>query len=297
MIAVIKLYWCNIKPYLLCTQTDYRETQGNRFGKCEVCYSKNVEAFCNKKGEIRMIVAYYGGYGMSRLGYYGFDWTYLLLIAGVILSMMVSSKMKATADKYSRVRSYSGMTGAEAATRILQAAGISYVKVQPVSGHLTDHYDPRTKTVNLSESSYRQTSLTAIGVAAHECGHAIQDAQEYAPLNLRSALVPVANFGSRLSWPIFVLGLFMGITPLTTIGILLFTAAVLFQLVTLPVEFNASSRALVMLENTGIMGQGELDGTKKVLRAAAMTYVAALASSALQLLRLILLAGGRRRDD
>ncbi len=244
-----------------------------------------------------MIVAYYGGYGMSRLGYYGFDWTYLLLIAGVVLSMLVSSKMKSTAAKYSRVRSHCGMTGAEAATRILQAAGISYIKVQPVSGQLTDHYDPRTKTVNLSESSYHQTSLTAIGVAAHECGHAIQDAQEYAPLNIRSALVPVANFGSRLSWPIFFAGLLFGVTPLLTLGIILFSAAVLFQLVTLPVEFNASSRALTMLESTGIMYQDELKGTKKVLKAAAMTYVAALASSALQLLRLIILAGGRRRDD
>ena len=234
---------------------------------------------------------------MGGLGYYGYDWTYLLLIAGIVISMIVSSKMKSTASKYSHVRSHSGMTGAEAATRILQAAGISYVKVQPVSGQLTDHYDPGTKTVHLSESSYRQTSLTAIGVAAHECGHAIQDAEEYAPLNIRSALVPVANFGSRLSWPVFILGLVMGLEPLTTIGILLFTAAVLFQLVTLPVEFNASSRALVMLENTGIMGQEELGGTKKVLKAAAMTYVAALASSALQLLRLVLLAGGRRRDD
>lgn len=244
-----------------------------------------------------MVLAYYSGYGMSRLGYYGFDWTYLLLLAGVIISAIVSSKMQSTANKYSRIRSYSGMTGAEAATRILAAAGISYVKVQPIAGHLTDHYDPRTKTVNLSQSSYGQTSLTAIGVAAHECGHAIQDAQEYAPLNLRSALVPVANFGSRLSWPAFLFGLITGIRPLITIGILLFTAAVVFQLVTLPVEFNASSRALEMLAHTGIMGQEEISGTKKVLRAAAMTYVAALAASALQLLRLILLAGGRRRDD
>ena len=244
-----------------------------------------------------MIVAYYGGYGMSRMGYFGFDWTYLLLIVGMVLSVLVSSKMKSTASKYSRVRSHSGMTGAEAAERILHAAGISYVKVQPVSGQLTDHYDPRTKTVNLSETSYRQSSLTAIGVSAHDCGHAIQDAQEYAPLNIRSALVPVANFGSQLSWPIFVAGLFLGITPLTTLGILLFTAAVLFQLITLPVELNASSRALNMLENTGIMYQDELRDTKKVLKAAAMTYVAALASSALQLLRLVLLAGGRKRDD
>ena len=244
-----------------------------------------------------MILAYYGGYGMSGLGYYGFDWTYLLLIAGMVISMIVSSKMQSTSAKYSRVYSRSRMTGAEAAARILQAAGITDVQIQAVPGQLTDHYDPRTKTVRLSDTSYHQTSLTAIGVAAHECGHAIQDAKEYAPLRLRSALVPAANFASKLSWPIFFLGLIMGIAPLTTIGILLFSAAVIFQLVTLPVEYNASSRALVMLENTGIMGQDELHGTKKVLNAAALTYVAALASSALQLFRLVLLAGGRRRDD
>lgn len=244
-----------------------------------------------------MITAYYGGYGMNRMLYYGFDWTYLLLIAGMVISLLVSANMKSTVSKYSRIRSYSGLTGAEAASRILRASGVTGVSIQPISGQLTDHYDPRTKVVRLSESSYNSTSLTAVGVAAHECGHAIQDAVSYGPLKIRSALVPIANFGSQLSWPIFFAGLIFSMEALTTLGIILFSAAVLFQLVTLPVEFNASSRALKMLASTGIMRQEEIGGSKKVLRAAAMTYVAALASSILQLLRLIILAGGRRRDD
>lgn len=244
-----------------------------------------------------MITAYYGGYGMNRMFYYGFDWTYLLLIAGLVLSLLVSANMNSTVAKYSRVRSHSGLTGAEAASRILRAAGVTGVSVQPTSGQLTDHYDPRTKVVRLSETSYNSSSLTAVGVAAHECGHAIQDAYNYGPLKLRSAIVPIANFGSQLSWPIFFAGLIFSIQALTTLGIVLFSAAVLFQLVTLPVELNASSRALKMLESTGIMHTEELKGSKKVLKAAAMTYVAALASSILQLLRLIILAGGRRRDN
>lgn len=244
-----------------------------------------------------MITAYYGGYGMNRMFYYGFDWTYLLLLAGVILSLVVSGKMKSTVAKYSSVRSHSGLTGAEAASRILRLAGVTGVSIQPTTGQLTDHYDPRTKVVRLSETSYNSSSLTAIGVAAHECGHAIQDAYNYGPLKLRSTIVPIANFGSQLSWPIFFAGLIFSIQALTTLGIVLFSAAVLFQLVTLPVELNASSRALKMLESTGIMHTEELKGSKKVLKAAAMTYVAALAASILQLLRLIILAGGRRRDN
>lgn len=243
-----------------------------------------------------MVVAYYGGYGMNRLAF-GFDWTILLLILGMVLSLAVSGMMKATTAKYSRIQSRSGLTGAEAASRILRAANITDVSVRGISGQLTDHYDPRTKTVNLSESSYQNSSLTAVGVAAHECGHAIQDATGYAPLKMRSAIVPVANFGSTLSWPVFIFGLFSGISALTTLGIILFLGAVIFQLVTLPVEFNASSRAIKMLEGTGIMQQEELNGSRKVLKAAAMTYVAALAASILQLLRLIILSGGRRRDD
>lgn len=236
------------------------------------------------------------GYGYGY-GYYGFDSTYLLLILGMLLALAASGLLKSTYAKYKRVRSASGMTGEEAARRILRAAGITDVEVRPVAGTLTDHYDPRNKTVNLSQDIYGKTSLAAVGVAAHECGHAIQHATGYALLNLRSAIVPAANFGSQLSWPIFFVGLVAGIQPLTTLGIILFSLAVLFQLVTLPVEINASSRALKMLQSTGILGASEVSGARKVLAAAAMTYVAALAQSILQLLRLLILAGGRRRDD
>ncbi|MGN8886661.1 zinc metallopeptidase [Blautia sp. HCP28S3_G10] len=236
------------------------------------------------------------GYGYGY-GFYGFDPTYILLVIGMLLSLAASAKLKSTFAQYRRVRSASGLTGEQAARRILMAAGITDVAVRSIPGSLTDHYDPRTRTVNLSQDSYGQTSLAAVGVAAHECGHAIQHATNYAPLDFRSALVPVANFGSNLSWPIFIIGLFAGLRPLTTAGIVLFSLAVLFQLVTLPVEINASSRALKMLQSTGILGSDETKGARKVLTAAAMTYVAALAASILQLLRLVILAGGRRRDD
>ena len=236
------------------------------------------------------------GYGYGY-GFYGFDPTYILLVIGMLLSLAASAKLKSTFAQYRRVRSASGLTGEQAARRILMAAGITDVAVRSIPGSLTDHYDPRTRTVNLSQDSYGQTSLAAVGVAAHECGHAIQHATNYAPLDFRSALVPVANFGSNLTWPIFIIGLFAGLRPLTTAGIVLFSLAVLFQLVTLPVEINASSRALKMLQSTGILGSDETKGARKVLTAAAMTYVAALAASILQLLRLVILAGGRRRDD
>lgn len=228
-------------------------------------------------------------------GYY-FDPTYFLLIIGMLLSMAASARVKSTFAIYSRVRSTSGLTGADAARRILHMAGITDVTVVPISGSLTDHYDPRNKQLALSQDVYDRTSVAAIGVAAHECGHAIQDAQNYVPLNLRSAIVPVANIGSTLSWPLFLAGLILSIRPLLTLGILLFSFAVLFQLVTLPVEFNASARALKMLGSSGMLGTDEVKGAKKVLTAAALTYVAALASSILQLLRLIILAGGRERD-
>ena len=228
-------------------------------------------------------------------GYY-FDPTYFLLIIGMILSMAASARVKSTFSIYSRVRSASGLTGAEAARRILHMAGITDVTVVPISGSLTDHYDPRNKQLALSQDVYDRTSVAAIGVAAHECGHAIQDAQNYVPLNLRSAIVPVANIGSTLSWPLFLAGPILSIRPLLTLGILLFSFAVLFQLVTLPVEFNASARALKMLGSSGMLGTDEVKSAKKVLTAAALTYVAALASSILQLLRLIILAGGRDRD-
>ena len=229
--------------------------------------------------------------------YYYMDPTYILVLIGVVICMAASSKMNRTFQKYSRVRSHNGMTGREAAERILHSQGIYDVRVEHVSGNLTDHYDPRTKRLALSQDVYGRTSVAAVCVAAHECGHAIQHNINYAPLNIRSAIVPVANIGSSLSWPIFLLGLIFSIPALTTVGIVLFSLAVLFQLVTLPVEFNASSRALKMLESTGILSHEENKGAKKVLTAAALTYVAALASSILQLLRLLILSGGRRRDD
>ena len=234
---------------------------------------------------------------MSYGYYYGMNGTYLLLILAAVISLAASAKLKTTFSKYSRKRSASGLTGQQAAIRILRSAGITDVQVVPVSGSLTDHYDPRSKRVCLSESIYGQTSLAAVGVAAHECGHAIQHATNYAPLNIRSAIVPAANLGSNLSWPIFLFGLILSFRPLLTAGILLFSLALLFQLVTLPVEFNASRRALSMLESTGILSHEENSGARKVLTAAALTYVAAVAGSLLQLLRMVMLSrGGRRRD-
>lgn len=237
---------------------------------------------------------YYGGYGYYG---YGFDWTYLLVIVGALLSAWASARVNSTFSKYSRVRSMTGMTGAEAARRILQSQGVYDVAIQSVKGSLTDHYNPTNKTLNLSESVYGSTSVAAIGVAAHECGHAIQDNVGYVPLRLRAAFVPVANFGSKLSWPLIVLGLICGASSFIQIGIWLFVLALLFQVITLPVEFNASGRAIDLLDQLGILSEQEIPHTKKVLGAAALTYVAAVAASLLQLLRLLILFGGRRRDD
>lgn len=237
-------------------------------------------------------------YGYRYGGYYGylFDPTMLLVYAGLILSLAASAMVNNTFRKYSKVRSALGLTGAAAAQRVLHSAGIYDVSIERIGGSLTDHYDPRTKTLRLSESTYGSNSVAAVCVAAHECGHAIQHQVSYAPLVLRSTLVPAANFGSTLSWPLFLMGLIFSIRPLLMVGILLFSLAVLFQLVTLPVELNASRRALRVLEDGHILGEQELSGGRKVLRAAAMTYVAGLVASVLQLLRLIILAGGRRRD-
>lgn len=228
---------------------------------------------------------------------YYFDPTYILVIIGVILSLVASAKVKSTFAKYSRVGSMSGMTGAEAARRILQSSGIYDVQIQRVSGDLTDHYDPRSKVLRLSDTVYGQTSVAAIGVAAHECGHAIQHNRSYIPLKIRGALVPVVNFGSTISWPLILIGLlFAKSQTLIYLGIFLFAFAVLFQIVTLPVEFNASRRAIAQLGETGILFGEELKSSKKVLNAAALTYVAAAAASILQLLRLLILFGGRNRD-
>lgn len=228
--------------------------------------------------------------------YYGFDSTYLLVLIGVVICLMASAKMNSTFNRYSRVRSASGMTGRDAAQRILQSAGIYDVRVEHVAGNLSDHYDPRSKVLRLSDATYNSTSVAAIGVAAHECGHAMQHAHGYAPLKLRSILVPVASFGSNIAWPLILIGLFIGGSSLLNLGILAFSMAVIFQLVTLPVEFNASRRAMQVLGSTGILYGDELHATRKVLSAAALTYVASAASAILQLLRLVLLFGGRRDD-
>ena len=226
-----------------------------------------------------------------------FDPTYILVLIGVMLSLAASSKVNSTYSRYARVGARCGMTGAEAARQLLNSQGIYDVTIRRVPGHLSDHYDPRTRTVNLSDSVYGATSIAAIGVAAHECGHAIQDADSYAPLKIRGALVPVANFGATLSWPLIILGLFMGSgSVLIQIGILMFSVSVLFQLVTLPVEFNASSRAVRLLDENGILVGQEVGQTRQVLSAAALTYVAAAAASILQLLRLLILFGNRRDE-
>ena len=228
-----------------------------------------------------------------------FDPTYILVLIGVVICLIASAKMNSTFSRYSRVRNHSGMTGRDAAEQILHREGLYDVRIEHISGNLTDHYDPRTKTLRLSDATYNSTSVAALGVAAHECGHAIQHAKGYAPLQIRGALVPVANFGSMAAWPLIIIGLFMNgntASLLINLGILLFSAAVLFQIVTLPVEFNASSRAIRILETSGMLYPEELSQTKAVLRAAAMTYVASAASMILQLLRLLIISGGRRDD-
>ena len=229
-----------------------------------------------------------------------FDPSYVLILIGLLLSMAASAKVNSTYARYARVGARCGMTGAEAAKRLLNSQGIYDVTVRRVPGKLTDHYDPRNKTVNLSESVYGSTSIAAIGVAAHECGHAMQDAGGYVPLRVRGALVPVANFGAQISWPLILIGILFSSgssSMLITLGILMFSLAVLFQLVTLPVEFNASSRAVNLLDRTGILAGQEVGQTRQVLSAAALTYVAAAAASILQLLRLLYLFGGNRRRD
>ena len=235
---------------------------------------------------------------MGYLGYYYYDATYLLVILGAVLSMIASARVNGTFSQYSRVRSMSGMTGAQAARRILDKNGLYDVKVEHIRGNLTDHYDPRTKVLRLSDATYASGSVAAIGVAAHECGHAVQDKESYAPLRIRTALVPAANLGCKLGIPLVILGLILGLnSTLAMIGVWIFAISVLFQIVTLPVEYNASGRALRMLEDYHILGGQETEMARKVLGAAALTYVAAAASSVLQLLRLWILAGGNRRDD
>ena len=230
--------------------------------------------------------------------FYYYDPTYILVLIGAVLSLWASATVKSTYNKYSRVYSYSGLTGAQADAQILRQAGIYDVRIEHVSGNLTDHYDPKARVLRLSDSVYGSNSVAAIGVAAHECGHAIQDQEDYVPLRFRSAFVPVANLGTQVAFPILLLGVFLGSSHfLIQVGLLCFFFGVLFQLITLPVEFNASGRAVRILRETGMMSDDELSKTKKVLSAAAMTYVAAAAASILSMLRLIILFGGNRRRD
>lgn len=229
--------------------------------------------------------------------YYIWDWTYALVLIGVGLSLYASFRVRTTFQRYAKVKSLSGMTGEQAAERILQSAGIYDVTIRHVRGELNDHYDPRNKTLNLSDSVYGSTSVAAVGVAAHECGHAIQHDRGYAPLRIRSVLAPVASFGANISWPLILLGLLISyFSMLVEIGIWMFAIAVAFQVITLPVEFDASRRAVELLGNNGILYSEEVSGARKVLKAAALTYVAAAASAILQLLRLVVLFGNRRRD-
>lgn len=235
--------------------------------------------------------------------YYGFDWTYIVIILPcMLLSMWASSRVNSTFKKYSNQYSARRLTGADAARRVLNSHGVHNVRIERISGNLTDHYDPKGNVIRLSDSVYDNTSTAAIGVACHEAGHAVQYAQNYGPIKLRAAIVPVTNLGSKLAMPLILIGLalsFLGNFSYTVVylGIACFSLSVIFQLITLPVEFNASRRALRAIEDGQILTDEELKGAKKTLSAAAMTYVAATAVAMAQLLRLLVLFGGRRRDD
>lgn len=232
-----------------------------------------------------------------HLGYFYLDPLYIILIVpALVLTALAQANVSSTFSRYSKVRTGRGMTGAQAARAILDANGLSGVRVEHISGNLTDHYDPRQNVIRLSDGVYSSPTVAAVGVAAHEAGHAVQYGVGYLPIRLRNSLVGVANFGSRLSMPLILLGFIVGFQPLVNIGILLFSGIALFQLVTLPVELNASSRALAIIDGQSLLEGDERQGARKVLTAAALTYVAALIMSLLQLLRL-LLRFGRRRDD
>ena len=224
------------------------------------------------------------------------DSTYFLVLIGAVISMIASWNVKHTFSKFSRTPNMRGLTADHVAATILRLSGITDVRIERIRGDLTDHYSPTEKVLRLSDSVYGQTSVAALGVAAHECGHAIQHHTAYAPLKLRSLSVPMANIGSALSWPLILLGILLGFTGLAQAGVFLFSFVVLFQLITLPVEFNASRRAMAVLERANLLQGEELTGARKVLSAAAMTYVAAVASSILQLLRLVLLTQRSNRD-
>jgi len=223
-----------------------------------------------------------------------FDATYLILIPAILFSLWAQSQVKNTYARYSR--EFAGLTGAEAARMVLEMNGVSGVTIEPVAGELTDHFDPKSNVIRLSQGVYNVTSVAAVGVAAHEAGHAVQYAVGYSPIKIRTAIIPVTQIGSYLSWPLLLIGLVLGSETLAMAGVLLFCAVVAFQLVTLPVEFNASNRALEALGASGYLKEEQLNGAGKVLRAAAMTYVAALAQAVAQLLRLLLIANRNRRD-
>ena len=235
--------------------------------------------------------------------FYGFDWTYLYIVLPcLILAMLASAKVNSTFRRYSKQISMRHITGKDAAMRVLQANGVTNVRVERISGNLTDHFDPKSNVIRLSDSVYDNTSTAAIGVACHEAGHAVQYAQQYFPIKIRSAIIPITNIGSRLAMPLILLGVLFGVGgaysyTLVYVGIACFSLSLVFQLVTLPVEFNASRRAMQAIEDTGLLTDEEQRGARKTLTAAAMTYVAAVAVAAAQLFRLILLFGGRRRND
>ncbi len=223
-----------------------------------------------------------------------FDSTYLILIPAILFALWAQSRVKSTYAKYSK--EFAGLTGAEAARMVLEMNGVNDVDIRPIAGELTDHFDPKTNTISLSQGVYNVTSVAAVGIAAHEAGHAVQYAVGYSPIKLRTAIIPVTNIGSYLSWPLLLIGVLLGNQTLAMAGVLLFCAVVLFQLITLPVEFNASNRALDTLGASGYLQPEQLNGAGKVLRAAAMTYVAALAQALAQLLRLLMIANRSRRD-
>ena len=234
--------------------------------------------------------------------FYGYDWTYLVLVLPfVILSLIASHNVNSTFDKYSKIRSHRGLTGAQAAARVLQANGVANVRIERISGQLTDHFDPRTNVIRLSDNVYDSNSVAAIGVACHEAGHAVQYAVNYGPIRLRAAIIPITNIGSKLAMPLILIGLllefFAEISNIfVVLGVICFSLSVIFQFITLPVEFNASRRAINAISDSYILTDDELRGAKKTLTAAAMTYVAATAVALMQLLRLIMIFGRRRRD-
>ena len=235
-------------------------------------------------------------------GFFLFDWTILILIPGLIFTLWAQMKVKSSYTRYSQELLPAYMTGAAMARRILDSNGLSHIPIEVVRGHLSDHYDPRHKVLRLSEAVYHGNNVAAVGVAAHEAGHALQDVRGYVPLRFRVAIVPACNIGSRLAMPLFIIGLLMaGLSTvadwLMLAGIVAFSLSVFFQLITLPVEFNASRRAMRCLEGAGVMSDGQLKGSRKVLSAAAMTYVAALAVGLLSLLRLLLIAASASRRN